>query len=64
MLGGHMAKSHQLWGEQGLARPQLHLRLGRSCLSPGPSGCPSASIKAPTEFKNGNSTMPGEKKIH
>lgn len=49
-------------GEQGLARPQLHLHLGRSCLSPGSSGCPSPSIKAPREFKNGNSTIPGVKK--
>lgn len=35
-----MAKSHQLWGEQGLARPQVHVLLGKAWLPPGPSSFP------------------------
>lgn len=57
-----MAKSHHLGGEQGVARPQVHGLLGKAWLSPGPSGCPSPSMKLLKGIKKWQQYIPGIKK--
>lgn len=49
-------------GRAGAGQASAPCALGKACLSPGPSGCPSPSIMAPRELKNGNNTIPGVKK--